>query len=42
MSLPSATFNADRRRANARRTAWIVAVVAFAIFLLSIVNAYWH
>ncbi len=31
-----------KRRANARRTAWIVAIVAAAIFVGSIVNAFWH
>ena len=34
MKPQSATSDSHQRRANARRTAWIVALVAVAIYLL--------
>ena len=37
-----ADINLDSRRAAARRTAWIVAIVAAIIFLLSFAQALSH
>jgi len=34
MKQTSVKFDSDQRRAAARRTAWIVAIVAVAIYLL--------
>jgi hypothetical protein len=42
MTQQPANFNIDQRRANARRTAWIIAAVAVAVFVLSLVQAFWH
>ena len=42
MSNAPANFDPAERRAAVRRTAWIMAGVAFTVFALFIVKTYWH
>ena len=42
MKQPTASFDINQRRVAVRRTAWIMAAVAIAIFVLFFLKVFWH
>jgi hypothetical protein len=42
MNQQHANFDIDQRRSGVRRTAWIVAGIALAIYVLFFVHSVWH
>ena len=42
MNQKLASFDINQRRVAVRRTAWIMAAVAIAIFVLFFLKVFWH